>query len=256
MKYVEAAMDRLEKNPTPANKEMGVLEKLMKLDRHVAKIMAFDMLLAGVDTTASGFIGILYCLAKNPEKQQKLREEICQILPNKDSPLTAENMRNLPYLRAVIREGLRIFAPTVGTVRAAGTDMVLQGYQIPRDVRKQFPHKRAPNCSLFFRPTSPSPTSSAAMTTPSSPKASNLCLNASSAKPPQPNAPMPKKPTRLSTCHSGLEPVPVSVVDWPNSRWKCCSSEWCANSRWSGTTTTCDSKVCWSTSPSVTSSSG
>jgi cytochrome P450 family 12 len=134
MKYVETAMDRLERNPTPPDKEMGVLEKLMKVDRHVAKIMAFDMLLAGVDTTASGFIGILYCLAKNPEKQQKLREEVCRILPNKDLPLTADNMRNLPYLRAVIREGLRIFSPTVGTVRAAGIDMVLQGYQIPRDV--------------------------------------------------------------------------------------------------------------------------
>jgi cytochrome P450 family 12 len=74
-------------------------------------------------------------LAKNPEKQQKLREELLTILPSKDSPLTPENMRNLPYLRAVIKEGLRIFAPTVGTVRAAGQDMVLQGYQIPEDVR-------------------------------------------------------------------------------------------------------------------------
>jgi hypothetical protein len=50
MKYVETAMERLEKNPTPAGNEKGVLEKLMYLNRHTAKIMAFDMLLAGVDT--------------------------------------------------------------------------------------------------------------------------------------------------------------------------------------------------------------
>lgn len=32
------------------NREKSVLEKLYKIDRHVAVIMALDMLMAGVDT--------------------------------------------------------------------------------------------------------------------------------------------------------------------------------------------------------------
>ncbi|XP_055588799.1 uncharacterized protein LOC129741117 [Uranotaenia lowii] len=129
---VDAAVTRLEKNPSKSSEAMSVLEKLLKVDRDVAVIMAFDMLQAGVDTTSSGTISILHALATNPEKQNKLREEIRAILPDKNSPLTPENMRNLPYLRACIKEGLRLQSPVVGNVRTAGKDLVLQGYRIPK----------------------------------------------------------------------------------------------------------------------------
>nr|XP_019551561.3 cytochrome P450 CYP12A2-like isoform X1 [Aedes albopictus] len=132
MAKVDDAVIRLEKNPSAPSDTQSVLEKLLKVDRHVAIVMAFDMLLAGVDTTSSGTTGILYLLATNPDKQAKLREELRTVLPKKDSPLTPENMRNLPYLRACIKEGLRLCPPTAGNVRAAGKDMVLQGYQIPK----------------------------------------------------------------------------------------------------------------------------
>nr|XP_019932969.2 cytochrome P450 CYP12A2-like [Aedes albopictus] len=132
MAKVDDAVVRLEKNPSAPSDTQSVLEKLLKVDRHVAIVMAFDMLLAGVDTTSTGTTGILYLLATNPDKQAKLREELRTVLPKKDSPLTPENMRNLPYLRACIKEGLRLCPPTAGNVRAAGKDMVLQGYQIPK----------------------------------------------------------------------------------------------------------------------------
>lgn len=50
MDYVEQAVQRFEKNPTQDNHEQGVLEKLLKVDKDVARVMATDMLLAGVDT--------------------------------------------------------------------------------------------------------------------------------------------------------------------------------------------------------------
>ncbi|XP_053692436.1 cytochrome P450 12b1, mitochondrial-like [Sabethes cyaneus] len=129
---VDDAVVRLDQNPSVGSDNQSVLEKLLKVDRDIAVLMAFDMLLAGVDTTSSGTVGILYCLALNPDKQEKLREELRTILPNKDSPLTPENMRNLPYLRACIKEGIRVCPPTAGNLRAAGKDLVLQGYKVPK----------------------------------------------------------------------------------------------------------------------------
>lgn len=75
---------------------------------------------------------ILYCLAKNPEKQKLLRDEILKILPNKDDRLTAENMKTIPYLRAVIKEGLRLYTPSSANTRLIVNDVVLAGYHIPK----------------------------------------------------------------------------------------------------------------------------
>ena len=81
---------------------------------------------------------MLFCLAKNPEKQEKVREEIMSILPEKSSELTAEAMKSLPYLRAALKESLRLFPVTVGTMRATTKDMVFQGYQVPKKVGHYF----------------------------------------------------------------------------------------------------------------------
>lgn len=108
------------------------MEKLIKINKNVAVVMCADAMLAGVDTTSSATIGVLYCLAKDQEKQEKLREELKKILPNKHDALTPEKMRNMPYLRAVIKEGIRLYPPAAGNVRRAGSDLVLAGYQVPK----------------------------------------------------------------------------------------------------------------------------
>ncbi|XP_052870668.1 cytochrome P450 CYP12A2-like [Anopheles cruzii] len=129
---IDEAVERMEKNPGASSDTLSILEKLLKVDRNAAFIMSLDSLFAGVDTTSSGSTGVLYCLANSPEKQDKLRAELRQILPDKASHLTPENMKNMPYLRACIKEGLRLYPPTSGNGRCAGKDLVLQGYQIPK----------------------------------------------------------------------------------------------------------------------------
>lgn len=54
MKYVDKAVVRLDKTSGDANAgDSSILEKLLKIDRRIAVVMAFDMLLAGVDTVRS-----------------------------------------------------------------------------------------------------------------------------------------------------------------------------------------------------------
>lgn len=112
--------------------EISVLEKLLQIDRNLAIMMSLDMLMAGVDTTAHSSITIMYHLAKNPEKQEKLRQEIFAKLPEKDSPLTPQNMANMPYLRACIKEAARLNPVTLGNIRTLPHDVVLSGYIVPK----------------------------------------------------------------------------------------------------------------------------
>lgn len=123
---------RLANIVTP-EEEKGVLEKLLEIDENVALVMTMDSIFAGVDTTGTTFFQLLFNLARHPEKQELLRQEIMSILPEKDSELTAENMNSLPYLRACMKESLR-YTPIFGNIRSAGRDMVVQGYQMPKDV--------------------------------------------------------------------------------------------------------------------------
>ncbi|XP_036324711.1 probable cytochrome P450 12e1, mitochondrial [Rhagoletis pomonella] len=135
-KYISEALVRIERDSegklmSEVGKEKSVLEKLVRVNKKFAVVMALDMILAGIDTTSSTLTGLLICIAKNPDKQQKLFEEISQILPHKDSQLTIENMQNLPYLRACIKESIRQYPIIPGTVRRLSSDVVLSGYRIP-----------------------------------------------------------------------------------------------------------------------------
>ncbi|XP_036324712.1 cytochrome P450 CYP12A2-like [Rhagoletis pomonella] len=135
-KYIDEALKQIEldkdgKFTSEVGKEKSVLEKLLRIDRRIAVVMALDMMMAGVDTTSSTLVGILFCIAKNPDKQAKLFEELNRILPSKDSQPTIESMQNLPYLRACIKEGMRYYPIISGTMRRLPNDVVLSGYHIP-----------------------------------------------------------------------------------------------------------------------------
>jgi len=73
----------------------------------------------------------LLCLAKNPEKQARLREEVMKVLPNKNSEFTEASMKNVPYLRACIKESQRLHPLIVGNARVLARDAVLSGYRVP-----------------------------------------------------------------------------------------------------------------------------
>lgn len=135
LNYVQKARDALKDKPPSSAEHEGVLEKLLKIDENVAVVMAVDMIGAGVDTTSSAVTSVLYCLAKNPDKQERLREEVFKILPTKDSKLDSKSLDSIPYMRAVVKESLRLLPVTNGNLRALKQDIVLQGYQIPKEVR-------------------------------------------------------------------------------------------------------------------------
>ena len=73
---------------------------------------------AGSDTTSITLSAILYHLCKNPRTMEKLREELDSASEEGriSDPITFKEARELPYLQAVIKEGLRIHPATAYTM--------------------------------------------------------------------------------------------------------------------------------------------
>lgn len=69
---------------------------------------------AGSDTTSVSLTGILYYLFKTPKALAKLRAEILDGITRGevDEPITFDQAQKLPYLQAVIKEGMRMHPAT------------------------------------------------------------------------------------------------------------------------------------------------
>uniref|UniRef100_A0A914DS23 Cytochrome P450 n=1 Tax=Acrobeloides nanus TaxID=290746 RepID=A0A914DS23_9BILA len=73
----------------------------------------------------------LYILAKHPEIQTKLREEIFHVCGDKEE-LDYEDLRGCHYMYQIICETLRMYPPAVRTNREADSELVINGIHIPK----------------------------------------------------------------------------------------------------------------------------
>lgn len=79
---------------------------------------------------------MLYFLATNPEAQEQLRNEVMKMMPDPNAPVTSQILDNLPYMRATIKETMRLSPIGAGIQRQTQKDLVLSGYQIPKGVNQ------------------------------------------------------------------------------------------------------------------------
>ncbi|KAL2701816.1 hypothetical protein AAEP93_006114 [Penicillium crustosum] len=70
---------------------------------------------AGSDTTSTALTVIIWHLLANPKTMQKLTAEICETFESPEE-IKYQALQGLPYLHAVIEEGLRICPPNPGLV--------------------------------------------------------------------------------------------------------------------------------------------
>ncbi len=92
------------------------------------EVMTF--LLAGHETTSLALAWTWYLLAKNPDVEERLENELDATLAGRAAAFT--DLGNLPYTRMVIEEAMRLYPPAWGISREAiGPDRV-GGYELPR----------------------------------------------------------------------------------------------------------------------------
>ncbi|XP_073909954.1 leukotriene-B4 omega-hydroxylase 3 isoform X2 [Castor canadensis] len=90
----------------------------------------------GHDTTASGLSWILYNLAKHPEYQERCRQEVQELLRDRDpTEIEWDDLAQLPFLTMCIKESLRLHPPVTVIARCCTQDVVLSdGRVIPKGV--------------------------------------------------------------------------------------------------------------------------
>ncbi|XP_065086371.1 probable cytochrome P450 301a1, mitochondrial [Ochlerotatus camptorhynchus] len=143
MKYIKSATKRMNLSEGRALEgEPSLLERVIKSqkDERLAVVMALDLILVGIDTISMAVCSILYQLATRPAEQQKLYEELKRIMPDPKTPLTFQLLDQAHYLKAFIKEVLRVYSTVIGNGRTLQEDTVICGYRIPKGVQCVFPN--------------------------------------------------------------------------------------------------------------------
>ena len=86
-------------------------------------------LLAGHDTTASTLACLLVELARAPEWQQTVRDELDQRLSGQ--LVSADDLDDLPWTLRAVREAMRLYPAAHSIGRSNTNDEILNGYRIP-----------------------------------------------------------------------------------------------------------------------------
>ncbi|KAL0426493.1 UNVERIFIED_CONTAM: cytochrome [Sesamum latifolium] len=142
----EFLKERMEKGSSGEKKRRDYLDVLLEYggdgeEEHVAfspttiNIIVFEMFTAGTDTTTSTLEWAMAELLHNPQTLHKVQTELrTAIRPGKK--LEEEDLEHLPYLRAVIKETLRLHPPLPFLVPHMAMDSCkMLGFHVPKETQ-------------------------------------------------------------------------------------------------------------------------
>lgn len=100
-----------------------------EIDPVYLRDIVVSFLIAGRDSTAQTLCWFFYMMSQHPEVERKVRQEIAEKVPELatgsiDYP-SIDQIQELSYLEAAIKETLRLYPPVPGNVKEANRDTVL-----------------------------------------------------------------------------------------------------------------------------------
>jgi cytochrome P450 len=87
------------------------------------------ILFAGTETTSTALSWLWHELGQHPDVEARLHAEVDAVLAGR--AVTFEDIAELPYVRMVVRETLRLHCPVWLPMRRAGRDLEIAGVRIP-----------------------------------------------------------------------------------------------------------------------------
>nr|QWK52336.1 cytochrome P450 705A23-1 [Isatis tinctoria] len=103
-----------------------------KITRNHIKSLFVDLLIAGTDTSRHATQWTMAEIINNPNVLEKLREEINNVVG--ETRLVQEtDLQNLPYLQAVVKEGLRLHPPGALFARTSREGCRIRGFYVPEN---------------------------------------------------------------------------------------------------------------------------
>ncbi|XP_026217845.1 cytochrome P450 27C1 isoform X1 [Anabas testudineus] len=103
-----------------------------KLSRAEVYITITELLLGGVDTTSNTLSWTLYHLARDPRVQDRLYREVNSVCPDRRVP-TTDDLSRMPYLKAVVKETLRLYPVVPGNGRfVSENEVIVDNYLFPK----------------------------------------------------------------------------------------------------------------------------
>lgn len=85
---------------------------------------------AGHDTTASAIMWVLYSLAKYPDMQLRVREDVQEVLQGQER-LQIEDLSKLNYTTCFIKESMRMHTPVPAITRKLSEPVTVEGVKLP-----------------------------------------------------------------------------------------------------------------------------
>ncbi|XP_050945551.1 cytochrome P450 89A2-like [Cucumis melo] len=114
--------------------DLQLIDEKRKLKNEEIVSLCSEFLNAGTDTTATSMQWIMANLVKYPKIQEKLFQEIKGVKESSEEEVKEEDLGKLPYLKAVILEGLRRHPPGHFILpHAVKEDTIFENYFIPKN---------------------------------------------------------------------------------------------------------------------------
>ncbi|XP_055630416.1 probable cytochrome P450 49a1 [Toxorhynchites rutilus septentrionalis] len=153
MRHINIAMEKMNSSSEVKSEEnISLVERILQKTNNpkIAAVLALDLIMVGVDTTSVAATSTIYQLSQNPDKQEILFNEIKRSLPSPDTKFTVSMLEAMPYLRACIKETLRMYPVVIGNGRSLQSDAIIGGYHIPKGTHVIFPHFVVSNLEEYF----------------------------------------------------------------------------------------------------------
>ncbi|KAM4559963.1 sterol 26-hydroxylase, mitochondrial [Odontesthes bonariensis] len=121
-----------------------------KLSRAEVYISVTELMLGGVDTTSNTLSWALYLLARDRRAQECLHSEVNSVCPDRREP-TTDDLGRMPYLKAVIKETLRLYPVVHGNGRfISENEVIVDNYWFPKKTQFHLCHYAASHDAAEF----------------------------------------------------------------------------------------------------------